>query len=710
MLSLIDTMKNKYFIILLTTIFALASCSFTSNSFNESDKDQLLLQLVSYILDEGHYVEKDLDDDFSTKAFDTYIDMIDPYKRYFYNSDINKFKEYEYLIDDQFKNSDLTFFNLTHETLLKRIKESKEIYTELFSSPFNYEVDEVLIVSSDESFVSTREELKDRWRKTFKYYTLNNLNDLLTENDSVKSLVNNNINFNVVIKEYEEKSRNSSLEFCNEIYQYYSDRSRQEWFSDYVNAIVYQFDPHTFYFNADEKEDFDVDMSGNYAGIGARLQQKMDKISVVELISGGPAWRQNKLEVGDILLKVRQEDEENSVSIVGMRIKDAVKLIKGPIESSVILTIKKVDGQIVDLKIPRDIVQMEETYAKSSIVERLDSKYGLINLPKFYFDFDDYSERNAASDIKKEIIRLKEEGIEGLILDLRNNGGGGLKPAVDMAGLFIEEGPIVQVQSFEKKKQILKDRDRSIVWDGPLVILVNELSASSSEILAAAMQDYKRAIIIGSKQTYGKGTVQNVLDLNKMIRSNTNGDMGAFKFTIQKYYRINGGSVQLEGVKSDIVIPNRYSYIDFGEKEQDNPLEWDEITPVEFTPWSSNFDYSSAIQKSKLRIKSNEYLKLIDENAKWIKSIRDIEEFSLNYFNYTDKIKADELTSKSFDKLKDFKTNLEFKSLPYEVMLFEKDSTLKLKRTRWHKNLAKDLYIDEALNVLSDLKISNNNI
>jgi carboxyl-terminal processing protease len=702
-------MKNKYFIILLTTIFALASCSFTSNSFNESDKDQLLLQLVSYILDEGHYVEKDLDDDFSTKAFDTYIDMIDPYKRYFYNSDINKFKEYEYLIDDQFKNSDLTFFNITHETLLKRIMESKEIYTELFSSPFNYEVDEVLIVSSDESFVSTREELKDRWRKTFKYYTLNNLNDLLTENDSVKSLVNNNINFNVVIKEYEEKSRNSSLEFCNEIYQYYSDRSRQEWFSDYVNAIVYQFDPHTFYFNADEKEDFDVDMSGNYAGIGARLQQKMDKISVVELISGGPAWRQNKLEVGDILLKVRQEDEENSVSIVGMRIKDAVKLIKGPIESSVILTIKKVDGQIVDLKIPRDIVQMEETYAKSSIVERLDSKYGLINLPKFYFDFDDYSERNAASDIKKEIIRLKEEGIEGLILDLRNNGGGGLKPAVDMAGLFIEEGPIVQVQSFEKKKQILKDRDRSIVWDGPLVILVNELSASSSEILAAAMQDYKRAIIIGSKQTYGKGTVQNVLDLNKMIRSNTNGDMGAFKFTIQKYYRINGGSVQLEGVKSDIVIPNRYSYIDFGEKEQDNPLEWDEITPVEFTPWSSNFDYSSAIQKSKLRIKSNEYLKLIDDNAKWIKSIRDTEEFSLNYFNYTDKIKADELTSKSFDKLKDFKTNLEFKSLPYEVMLFEKDSTLKLKRTRWHKNLAKDLYIDEALNVLSDLKINNNN-
>ena len=709
MLILNIIMTNKYFIILLTTIFALASCSFTSNSSKESDKDQLLLQLVSYILEEGHYVEKDLDDNFSTKAFHTYIDMIDPYKRYFYKSDIEKFKEFEYLIDDHFKNADLTFFNLTYETLVKRISESKEIYTGVFNSPFNYKIDEVLVVNDSIDFVDDESKMKDRWRKTFKYYTLNNLNDLLSENDSLKSLLKNNKDFDSTIEPFKLKSRNSSLEFCDDVYQYYSDRSRQEWFSIYVNSLVYQFDPHTSYFNPDDKEDFDVDMSGNYAGIGARLQQKMDKISVVELISGGPAWRQNKLEVGDVLLKVRQTDEENPVSIVGMRIKDAVKLIKGPIESSVILTIKKVDGQITELKIPRDIVQLEETYAKSSIVESLNSKYGLINLPKFYFDFEDYSERNAASDIKKEIIRLKEEGMEGLILDLRNNGGGGLKPAVDMAGLFIEDGPIVQVQSFEKKKEILKDRDRSIVWDGPLVILVNELSASSSEILAAAMQDYKRAIIIGSTQTYGKGTVQNVLDLNRMIKSNTNGDMGAFKFTIQKYYRINGGSVQLEGVKSDVVIPNRYSYIDFGEKEQDNPLEWDKITAVEYTPWVSNFDYSSAIEKSKLRIESNEYLKLIDDNAKWIKSIRDNEEFTLNYFTYIDKIKEDELTAKNFEKLKDFKTDLEFKSLPYEINLFEKDSTLELKRNRWHKNLAKDLYIEEALNVLNDLKISYNN-
>ena len=702
-------MKKNSIIILLTVILAFASCSFTSNTINGSDKDQLLLQLISYVLEEGHYVEKDFDDQFSSNVFDSYIEILDPYKRYFLESDIKLFEKYRLDIDDQIKNYDLSFFDLTYEILVKRIMESKNIYTEVLSKPFDYKIDEVLNISDDQKFVENKNDLKERWRKTFKYYTLNNLNDLISENDSIKSLIKDDKDFELKISDFEIKSRKSTLDLCNEIHQYYSDKTRQDWFSDYINAIVYQFDPHTFYFNPEEKEDFDVDMTGNYAGIGARLQQKVDKISVVELISGGPAWRQNKLEVGDIILKVRQTGENEAVSIVGMRIRDAVKLIKGPLESSVFLTVKKVDGQITEIKIPRDIVQLEETYVKSSIVEKFGSKFGLINLPKFYFNFEDYNERNSANDIKKEIIRLKENGIEGLVLDLRNNGGGGLKPAIDMAGLFIEDGPIVQVQSFGKNKEILRDRDRSVIWKGPLVILVNELSASSSEILSAAMQDYKRAIIIGSKQTYGKGTVQNIVDLNKMIKSNTNGDMGALKFTIQKYYRINGGSVQLEGVKSDIVIPNRYSYIDFGEKEQDNPLEWDKISAVDYTPWNSNFDFYKAIERSNSRIQGSDYLKLIDDNAKWVKSVRDIEDFNLNYFKYSNKIMSDEEIVKSFNELKDFKTDLEFRSLPYEIKLIENDSTLKLKRNRWHKNLSKDFYVDEALNVLNDLKISYNN-
>jgi carboxyl-terminal processing protease len=244
-------------------------------------------------------------------------------------------------------------------------------------------------------------------------------------------------------------------------------------------------------------------------------------------------------------------------------------------------------------------------------VEKDGKTFGVINLPKFYISFEDYNKRNAASDIKQEILRLKEEGVEGLVLDLRNNGSGSLQTVVDMAGLFIEEGPVVQVKTTDEAKEVLSDRDKSIVWDGPLVILVNELSASASEILAAAMQDYKRGIVIGSKQTYGKGTVQTVMDLNRMVRNNTNGDMGALKFTTQKFYRINGGSTQLEGVKSDVVVPDRYSYIDIGEKDQDNPLPWDKIDAADYDVWENYFDFDTTISKSKERMAANEHQLLL---------------------------------------------------------------------------------------------------
>ena len=330
----------------------------------------------------------------------------------------------------------------------------------------------------------------------------------------------------------------------------------------------------------------------------------------------------------------------------------------------------------------------------------------MINHPKFYSDFEDYNSRNAAGDVKKEIERLKAEGMEGLVLDLRNNGGGSLKTVVEMGGLFIDEGPIVQVRSTGEDKEVLKDTDRGIEWAGPLVILVNELSASASEILAAAMQDYKRAIVIGSKQTYGKGTVQNIVDLNRMIRSNTNGDMGAFKFTTQKYYRINGGSTQLEGVKSDVVVPDRYSYIDIGEKDQDNPLAWDEIAPANYNVWESTFDYKTTIQNSKDRMSNSDEIKLIDDNARWIKTIRDETSFQLNFEKYSQNLEMKESESKRFDVLSDYQTDLTFESLPYELPIMEQDSVFKINRTRWHENLSKDIYMEEAVNVLNDLKSS----
>ena len=700
-------MKKNIIIISLTFILGLASCSFTSSNFDQTDKDKLLLQLISYVLDQGHFVEKEINDDFSRKVFNEYLNIIDPYKRYFYKSDIEEFKKYEDQLDDKFINAEIDFFDLTYNRGQKRFNESKLIYKEILNNPFDYKIDENFNADFKSlDYVKDKSEMKDRWRKQLKFSSIETYNNLLEEQEN--ELEDNPSHKTKSNIEIELEARESTLKTLNEMYDFYEDITRSDWFSFYINSFVEQYDPHTIYYNPEAKDRFDVDMSGNYAGIGARLSKKFDKIEVVEIISGGPAWRQNLLEVGDIILKVRQndQDESESTSILGMPISDAVKLIKGPKGTNVILTIKKVDGEVLDLKIKRDIVLLEETYVRSSIVSKQENLYGFINLPKFYIDFDNSTSRDAARDVKKEIIRLKNLGVKGLVLDLRNNGGGSLKTVVEMAGLFIQEGPIVQVRSMDKESKILRDKDRSIIWEGPLVILVNEFSASASEILAAAMQDYKRAIIIGSKQTYGKGTVQNVLDLNKMVRSNTNGDLGALKFTTQKYYRINGGSTQLEGVKSDIVVPDKYTYVDFGEKDQENPLEWDKIDPVSYEPWKTFFDYNKSIQASKNRMNSSEFISLIDENAKWIKSMRDRDIYTLNYRKFKKDLLLNEEKVKKYKKLSDYSSDLTFKSLPYEIDLIAKDSSLGEKRKRWHKNLSKDIYVNESLNVLNDLRLS----
>ena len=700
-------MKKNIIVISLTFILGLASCSFTSRNFDQTDKDKLLLQLISYVLDQGHFVEKEINDDFSRKVFNEYLNIIDPYKRYFYKSDIEEFKKYEDQLDDKFINAEIDFFDLTYNRGQQRFNESKLIYKEILNNPFDYQIDENFNADFESlDYVKNKSEMKDRWRKQLKFSSIESYDDLLKDQENeLEDNPSHKIKSNI---EIELEARESTLKTLNEMYDFYDDITRSDWFSFYINSFVEQYDPHTIYYSPEAKDRFDVDMSGNYAGIGARLSKKFDKIEVVEIISGGPAWRQNLLEVGDIILKVRQDDqdESESTSILGMPISDAVKLIKGPKGTNVILTIKKVDGEVLDLKIRRDIVLLEETYVRSSIVSKDENLYGFINLPKFYIDFDNSTSRDAARDVKKEIIRLKNIGIKGLVLDLRNNGGGSLKTVVEMAGLFIQEGPIVQVRSMDKESQILRDKDRSIIWEGPLVILVNEFSASASEILAAAMQDYKRAIIIGSKQTYGKGTVQNVLDLNKMVRSNTNGDLGALKFTTQKYYRINGGSTQLEGVKSDIVVPDKYTYVDFGEKDQENPLEWDKIDPVSYQPWKTFFDYNKSIQASKDRMNSSEFISLIDENAKWIKSMRDRDIYTLNYRKFKEDLLLNEEKAKKYRKLSDYSSDLIFKSLPYEIDLIAKDSSLGEKRMRWHKNLSKDIYVNESLNVLNDLRLS----
>ena len=699
-------MSKNLFTLLIAFIMCLASCSFVSKDFDTSDKDNLIIQLITYVLDQAHYLDKEINDEFSEKVFDTFLENLDPYKRYFYASDIEEFSKYKYLIDDAFKNPNLDFFELVYKRYSKRMLESEKIFNDILSKPFDFNKDEVCECDFEElDYVKTKDQLFDRWRKLLKIYVIENYHNEI-EDDLRKSKEDSDfILRNPVL--IEKKTRETLKETMQQNYAFISEEmQRSDWFSVYINSFVSQYDPNTYYLDPESKDRFDVDMSGNYAGIGARLQKKIDKVEITEVISGGPAWRDNSLEKGDAILKVRQDDEDEPVGILNMRLGEAVKLIKGKKGTKVHLTVKKVDGSVTEVTVKRDIVLLEETYIKSSIVEKDNNTYGLINIPKFYIDFDNQSNRDAAKDLRTEIERLKEQGIQGLVIDLRNNGGGALKTVVDMAGMFIKNGPVVQVKYFDKEKQVLSDRDRSVLWTGPLVILVNEGSASASEILAAAMQDYKRAIIIGGNQTWGKGTVQNVFPLNRMVRGNTNGDLGALRYTTQKYYRINGGSVQLEGVKSDINVPYRYKYLEFGEKDSENPLQWDEIDKVEFDTWNSNFNFEEAITKSNKRMANNEYLKLVDENAKWIKSVRDNKLINLNYDKFKSELEENSSITEKFKALNDYSMNYSFKSLPYEIDLIKNDSVLGLKRERWHKSLNKDFYIDEALNVLSDLRFS----
>ena len=703
MKRIVEFMKRNYKVILLVTALSAILWSFIPREKTEDpEKDKLLLELLTFVLEKGHYSPVEINDDFSKKVYKKYLDNIDPTKRFFIQSDIDEFSKYETSIDDMIKNKDLTFFNLTNARLLKRMSESREIYEDVLSKPFDFTAKESINVDYEKlPFSKSKSELKDRWRKQLKLSALSSITDKeqLEEDKKKKDNAYEMKSFDVIEKEVRENSLKSLNEYFDFIEK---ELERDDWFAIFLNSIVERFDPHTFYFSPDDKEKFDVSMSGTFQGIGARLQKKESGVEVSELISGGPAWRGKELEAGDLILKVAQGKEE-PLDIAGMRLDDVVKKIKGPKGTEVRLTVKKVDGTIKVISIIRDEVETEETFAKSSIVVKDGKKYGIIYLPKFYISFENKENRDAFKDVAAEIEKLKAQNIDGLVMDLRDNGGGSLETVVKMVGLFIPDGPIVQVKAPGRNPEILPDPDKKVQYDGPLVVMINNFSASASEIFAAAIQDYKRGIIVGSKHSYGKGTVQNVIDLNQFIRGNSYGDLGALKTTIQKFYRINGGSTQREGVKSDIVFPDRFSYLDMGERDEESALPWDKIEPAKYQPLNANYD--NVIANSKKRIAVNPTFNLIDENAKWIFERKDENDFSLNLNDFKKEIAVADVKIKKFKAISDYNNKYVFTSLPDEVALFEKDTLLKQKRERWHEELQKDIYVEETLNVISDMKL-----
>lgn len=668
----------------------------------DKDKDKVLAGVILHSLIAGHYQQKEINDEFSKSAFDAYIKNIDYNKRFFTRQDIDKLKKWEYKIDDEFKAGNFDLMKNSYALLKKRIEEVEGLYQQILAKPFDFSVDEKIETDPDKyDFPVNRKDLEESWRKYLKFQTLIRLNEL--EKEQVKKVETDKDFVPKSSAELEKEAREKVLQSQTTWFKRIKQLNESDYQAIYINSILSTYDPHSNYFPPKAKENFDIQLSGQLEGIGATLMEKDGYIKVEKIVPGSASWKQGELKAGDVILKVGQSADE-PVDIVNMRLDDAVQLIRGKKGTEVRLTVKKVDGSIKIVPITRDIVIIEETYAKSAVLDN-GIRAGYIKLPQFYADFNNSGGRSCSQDVKKEIEKLTEEKIEGLILDLRNNGGGSLRDVVEMAGLFIEKGPIVQVRSSDGTLEILEDYDAKVQYKGPLVILVNELSASASEILAAAMQDYNRGVVVGSASTYGKGTVQRMVDLDMLIPPAYNSvkPLGAMKLTTQKFYRINGGATQLKGVTSDIVLPDDYAYMKVGERELEHPMPWDEIKQVYYKDWKDTPHLEKLGKKSHARIDTSSVFKKIDQNAQRLKKTSERSLFPLNLQAYQAEQNKLEQESRQFENLFSNIDGFNVDMIRAEVSTLESD-TAKLNRVKtWHTEIKKDVYVYEAMQILHDM-------
>lgn len=670
----------------------------------QSQKEAVLMSTIVGFLKNIHLSHMELNDEFSEMIFDSYLDRLDGQKRFFTQEEVDAMNFYRDKIDDEVSKSSFTFFNMSVNLLDRGIERSQEITEELFSTSFAFDSDETYETDPErKSYAADVEALEDEWRKRIKYEILRayfTKKSAQEEEDYEDEILSD--------QELEEKARTEVKERYDRFFERIGKLRRSDRFATFINSITNTFDPHSDYFNPKEKEDFDINMSGRLEGIGARLTLDKNSITkVVSVVPGGPAWKQGDLEVDDLILNVTQEDGE-TYDIQGWRIDDVVQKIRGNKGTTVTLTIKKVDGSTKNIDIERDEVVLEDGRAKSAIVTEAGSnkRYGYLYLPRFYADFEREDGRSCSKDVEAELAKLKDEGVDGIIFDVRSNGGGSLRDVVDMSGLFIEEGPIVQVKSRERKARVLKDTERSVAYDGPLVVLVNHYSASASEILAAALQDYNRAVIVGGTSTFGKGSVQRFYNLDRAVRSDDDiKPLGDVKLTTQLFYRVNGGSTQLKGVEPDIVVPDNYNYLKVGERRYDNPMEWSEIDPVEYTQNVYQVENKEAIvSKSEQRIRQDKKFQLIDSYAKELKEKEDDSIVPLNYDDFVSQENEEDKKVESFKELLDEPIeNLIVENLKMDFSEIETDESKKARNEEWIKNLQKDIYLFEGMQILDDM-------
>jgi carboxyl-terminal processing protease len=664
-------------------------------------KYEQILKLVGEMLSQAHYSPQQINDAFSKKIFKKFISDIDGEKNIYLQSDMDALKKFETRIDEEIKGSPVEFFLAAGKIFNTRMEEAAKMYNELLSKPFQFTTDEEVILDADKLNLPTSEaEKKDRWRKKLKFMTLERYVDLLDQREKNKGkegfVVKND-------EELEKEAREKVKRIMDRTFDRYRFKfTDDDKFNLFVNAITTTMDPHSEFFPPVDKRYFDEEMSGRFFGIGASLQYDDGNIKVSSVLTGSPAWKSGEITPGDVILKVGQGPAD-PVELTGFVVTDAVKLIRGKKGTEVRLTLKKQDGTIKVVTIVRDEIVQDETFARSAVVKEGGSKIGYIFLPEFYADFDRPNGNRSYIDVAKEVQKLKDEKVDGIVIDLRNNGGGSLYDVVQMAGLFIDEGPIVQVKDRENKPSVLKDKDRNVLYTGPLAVMVNEFSASASEIFAAAIQDYGRGVVIGSTSTYGKGTVQRNIGLDPetgFVASNS--ELGTVKLTLQKFYRINGGSTQLRGVHSDIVLPDNLEHLKVREKDDPDALPWDEVSKATYNNWTAGYDLKTIQQLSNQRLENDNTFKLIHETTEWLSKEND-KQYSLQIDKYRKGQQAVRTTIKQLEALMKLKKEIDVAALPNEVNRWADDVTKKERFAQWIKNLKEDIYLDQAVKVMNDI-------
>ena len=704
-------MSKKFIPVLLILILAGLFITYGVNGKGErrnedpKEKYQKILRNVGIVLEQGHYSPKKIDDKFSKEVLERYIKTLDPDKYIFLQSDINSFKKYEYVIDDEIHGAPLKSYYAISEVYKKRLDETAAISKDILTKTFDFNENEYFEPDGDKrKFSSNTEERYNYNRKRMKYMVLGRYADLQEQREKNKK--------DSAYKSDSVLQKEAIAGVVKQIDRYYkrltNHNTPDDMFSTFVNAITGTMDPHTNYFAPVDKRSFDEQLSGTFYGIGAQLREGDGTIKIVSLITGMPAWKSGEIDPEDEIVKIG-EGAAAPVDVTGYALEDAVKLIRGKKGTEVRLTLKKANGTTKEVSIIRDKISLEETYAKSAIING-EHKIGYIYLPEFYADFNDPKGRRSAVDVEKEVKKLMNAKVEGIVIDLRGNGGGSLADVVEMVGLFVKSGPVVQVKGRDEKAVVLDDSNKDVLYNGPLTVLVDELSASASEIFAAAIQDYHRGIVIGSSSTYGKGTVQRSISLepqseNRLFSRPAEG-LGDVKLTFRKFYRINGGATQLRGVVPDIVIPDRLENAKFREKDNPYSLGWDEIPQAKYTKWNANEDFNPIILKAIENVK-------VDSNFNGIRDIvNQLEKFKnepipLNIVKYKEMQKQISEISKKMDEYYKLQTNLNARPLKVDSIATGGDS-LKIKaQDMFIKAVSTDIYIDKAVKVMDSMIVQS---